>query len=217
MADREVPDPMSPAARTPLLQAPWRQEYLETFAQAPEPEAGSGSFLRDAWLAPERDGPNHVVLRTPDEPAGCGGLILLNAYPYAGGHLLVALGEACPRLLDYRSDQRAALWRLVDEASDLMDRTLRPQGINLGVNQGKAAGAGIPQHLHVHLVPRWNGDTNFMTVVGRVRVIPSSLAAMAERYRAAAGTRAAGTGPAPPGVPGAPAGERTGHGGKRYD
>ncbi len=85
---------------------------------------------------------------------------------------------------DYTSDQRSALWRLTDAAADLMEVTLEPQGINIGVNQGRAAGAGVPQHLHVHLVPRWSGDVNFMSVVGRVRVIPSSLESMAERYRA---------------------------------
>lgn len=64
-----------------------------------------------------------------------------------------------------------------------MERVLEPQGINVGINQGRAAGAGVPQHLHAHLVPRWGGDTNFISVVGQVRVIPASLEAMAERYR----------------------------------
>jgi ATP adenylyltransferase len=64
-----------------------------------------------------------------------------------------------------------------------MELTLEPQGINVGVNQGRAAGAGVPQHLHVHLVPRWSGDVNFMAVVGQVRVIPGSLESMAKRYR----------------------------------
>lgn len=111
------------------------------------------------------------------------GMVMLNKYPYANGHLLVALGEARPRLVDYDASQRAALWSLVDLAADLMERTLHPQGINIGVNQGRAAGAGVPGHLHAHLVPRWNGDVNFITVVGQIRVIPAALEAMAERYR----------------------------------
>jgi ATP adenylyltransferase len=110
-------------------------------------------------------------------------MILLNAFPYANGHLLVALGEPAPRLLDYSASQRAAFWSLMDAAADLMERTLNPQGINLGVNQGRAAGAGVPQHLHGHLVPRWGGDTNFITVVGQVRIIPGSLEEMWLRYR----------------------------------
>ena len=111
------------------------------------------------------------------------GMILLNAYPYANGHLLVALGEGRPTLMDYSPEQRAALWRLVDAASGLMQDALEPQGINIGINQGRAAGAGVPGHLHVHLVPRWSGDVNFITTVGQIRVIPSALEQMAQRYR----------------------------------
>lgn len=167
------------------LFAPWRLEYLEALAEgerlAGEPRAGSGSFLLDYWRDPGNDERNHVVARTEH------GLILLNRFPYAGGHLLVALGEPAPTLLDYGPEQRAELWRLVDLAAELLQRTLEPQGINIGINQGRAGGAGVPQHLHVHLVPRWNGDVNFMGAVGNVRVIPASLEAMARRFRQEAG------------------------------
>ncbi|MCC5785307.1 MAG: HIT domain-containing protein [Phycisphaerales bacterium] len=158
------------------LQAPWRLEYLESLDK-PAPAPSGGSFLLGYWQHPELDVQNHVIVRTGE------GMILLNAFPYANGHLLVALGEARPSLLDYDATQRAALWALVDRAADLMQRTLRPQGMNIGVNQSRAAGAGVPGHLHVHLVPRWGGDVNFMEAVGRVRVIPAPLEAMAERYR----------------------------------
>jgi ATP adenylyltransferase len=167
----------------PQLQAPWRLDYLESLDAREKvsgpPAKGSGSFLRDYWLTPESDEANHVLHRSDV------GFILLNAFPYANGHLLVALGEAAPRLLDYSPQQRGQLWELTALASDLMERTLNPQGINFGINQGRAAGAGVPQHLHVHLVPRWGGDVNFMSVVGNVRVIPSALDAMARRFRAA--------------------------------
>jgi ATP adenylyltransferase len=173
--------PEQPSETPRTLFAPWRLEYLEALEarerQAGAPEPGSASFLLDYWNSPEDDEANHVVARTER------GLILLNRFPYAGGHLLVALGEPAPTLMDYAPEQRAELWRLVEQATDLMQRTLEPQGINIGVNQGRAAGAGVPQHLHVHLVPRWNGDVNFMAVVGNVRVIPSSLEAMTARYR----------------------------------
>lgn len=179
-----APDPQKPNPERPpgpaAIQAPWRLDYLEGMDAAerkPAPKTGTGSFLRDYWLDPANDIPNHVVLRTPH------GLILLNKYPYAAGHLLVCLGEARPTLLDYDAAQRAELWKLVDAAADLMQRTLEPQGINIGVNQGRAAGAGVPQHLHVHLVPRWGGDVNFMEAVGQVRVIPASLERMAAKYR----------------------------------
>lgn len=173
----QSPPPNTP----PALQAPWRMDYLEALDErekkAGPPPAGSGSFLLDYWRDPAGDRTNHIILRTAD------GLILLNKYPYANGHLLVALGEARPTLLDYDPPQRAALWRLTEVAADLMQRTLQPQGINIGINQGRAAGAGVPQHLHVHLVPRWGGDVNFMAVVGNIRVMPGSLDAMAERFR----------------------------------
>ncbi len=170
------------------IHAPWRMAYLQSLSEAEAAsaaknnasataQADSGSFIRDYWLAPEQDIANHVIVR-----AGSG-MILLNKYPYANGHLLVALGEARPTLLDYDPSQRAQLWKLTELATDLMESTLSPQGINIGINQGRAAGAGIPGHLHVHLVPRWAGDVNFITTVGQIRVIPSSLDAMAKSYR----------------------------------
>jgi len=169
--------PMGPAS----LGAPWRLDYLERLGREERlgnvPRTGTGSFILDYWLHPDLDVPNHVVVRTD------AGMILLNGYPYAPGHLLVALGDARPALLDYTPAQRRTLFDLVSSATALMERTLEPQGINTGINQGRAAGAGIPQHLHVHLVPRWGGDTNFITTIGQVRVLPASLDAMAARYR----------------------------------
>lgn len=138
-------------------------------------------FLSDYWAKPHEDEKNHVVVRTGE--GATGGMVLLNKFPYASGHLMAALGEAQPRLLDYTPDQRTALWRLSEIATELVERTLEPQGVNVGINQGSAAGAGLPGHLHVHIVPRWGGDVNFMAVVGRVRVIPSALETMAQRYR----------------------------------
>lgn len=174
--------PANPSNNAPdQIQAPWRLAYLEALGEkeklAGPPTSTSGSFLRDYWLHPESDIPNHVIHRSAH------GLILLNAFPYANGHLLVALGEPRPRLLDYTREEQIHLWDLTSLASDLMERTLNPQGINFGINQGRAAGAGVPQHLHVHLVPRWGGDVNFMSVVGNIRVIPSALEAMARRFR----------------------------------
>jgi ATP adenylyltransferase len=187
------PHPQTPA-HPDAVWAPWRLQYLESLVDEPAPNTAPQSespdapqpppppqtcFLADYWAAPDADEDNHVLVRSEH------GMILLNAYPYANGHLLVALGEGRPRLLDYDPDQRAHLWSLVDRAADLVERALEPQGINIGINQGRAAGAGVPGHLHVHLLPRWGGDVNFITTVGQVRVIPSSLEAMAARYRRA--------------------------------
>lgn len=186
------PQNQSEGTQQPAIQAPWRLEYLDDLDAAEKksgpPQASTGCFIRDYWLAPQDDAKNHVIGRTTE------GMIFLNRFPYAAGHLLVALGDGRPRLLDYTPPQRAALWALVDVATDLMERTLEPQGINIGVNQGRAAGAGVPQHAHVHLVPRWGGDVNFMAVVASIRVIPASLEKMAERYRKVWAKMAAGSG-----------------------
>lgn len=195
----DPPAPFGPDA----IWAPWRQPYLDSLGPSkdqPEDQSENqsenqsknrpaarrdpgGTFLTDYWAHPERDAGNHVIRRTDRA------MILLNKYPYANGHLLVALGEPRPALLDYDADQRAALWTAVDDAMALMQRVLEPQGVNIGINQGHAAGAGVPGHLHVHLVPRWGGDTNFITVVGAVRVIPGAVEAMYQRYAAAAQTK----------------------------
>jgi len=165
------------------LWAPWRMAYLRDLERKAAAVGGTGEaegcFLSTYWLNPDRDREQQVIYRNDH------GMILLNRYPYANGHLLVALGEPRPGLLDYEPAQRAAFWRLVEMATELMQKTLAPQGINMGINIGRAAGAGIPEHMHAHLVPRWSGDTNFITTVGGVRIIPDSLEVMAEQYREA--------------------------------
>ena len=165
------------------LWAPWRMAYIRGLeSEASEARAGGGNggnFLLAAWQHPELDEANLVVHRDAD------GLLLLNRYPYANGHLLVALGDARPRLLDYPPAPRAAFWRLVDTATMLVERCMRPQGVNIGLNQGRAGGAGLPEHVHAHVLPRWNGDTNFMATVAGARVIPEALEAVAAAYRKA--------------------------------
>ena len=186
MAGPNDQNPVDPALGPKLLQAPWRMEYLQGLkgedgarvegAASTKPESSS-CFLAEYWANPGADEKNNVIVRS-----GLG-MVLLNAYPYSNGHLLVAMGEGRPRLMDYDGAQRGHLWMLTDVAADLAEAALSPQGLNIGVNQGRAAGAGVPGHLHVHVVPRWGGDVNFISVVARVRVIPGSLEAMAERYR----------------------------------
>lgn len=163
------------------LWAPWRMAYLRGLDERAGAERLAGeetprNFLADYWQHPARDREHHIVHRNEH------GMILLNRYPYSNGHLLVALGEPRPTLLDYAPEQRAELWKLVDLAALLVRRTLNPQGLNIGVNEGRAAGAGLPEHLHVHLVPRWSGDVNFMAAIGGLRMIPDSLDAVHEAY-----------------------------------
>ena len=171
------------------LWAPWRMVYLREMQRRIDDCGGDadtaaairpGQFITDYWLQPQLDETNLVVYRNEH------GIIMLNRYPYANGHLMAALGDARPTLLDYEPAQRIEFWKLVDAGFALLEHALHPQGINMGINQGSAAGAGVPEHLHAHLVPRWAGDTNFMTVVGDVRVVPEALEQMARELRAAA-------------------------------
>lgn len=160
------------------LWAPWRLQYLQQLDQDNRDGAdGLPDFLATCWDCPERDLENHVIFRDAD------GLIMLNRHPYANGHLLVALGQARGKLMEYEPRQRSAFWRLLEHGWQLMEDRLNPQGINMGINEGAASGAGLPGHLHAHLVPRWQGDVNFMGAIAGTRVIPSSLEDVAAMYR----------------------------------
>jgi ATP adenylyltransferase len=167
------------------LWAPWRMAYIRDLdrraadASVAAGSNGSSNFLLAAWRNPADDLANHVVHRDAQ------GLIMLNRFPYTNGHLLVALGDARPRLLEYGPEARAAFWRLVDVAAALVEESLRPQGLNIGLNQARAGGAGLPEHIHAHVMPRWNGDTNFMATIAGARVVPDSLEAVADQFRAA--------------------------------
>ena len=165
------------------LWAPWRLAYLKRLdarrdaVSRSDEKSANANFLVEYWNSPELDVQNHVIHRDAQ------GMILLNRYPYASGHLLVALGEPRPGVLAYDPAQRASFWRLVEKAMQLVMDVLNPNGANMGINQGDSAGAGLPEHVHAHVVPRWSGDTNFMTTIGDVRVMPVSLEDMAAQYR----------------------------------
>jgi ATP adenylyltransferase len=109
--------------------------------------------------------------------------VILNLYPYNSGHLMVVPNRHVATLAATTADEQAELMRLTRHAEIALTEAYTPQGINIGVNLGKPAGAGVLDHLHVHVVPRWNGDTNFMTVVGNVRVLPEELGATVAKLR----------------------------------
>jgi ATP adenylyltransferase len=109
--------------------------------------------------------------------------VILNLYPYNNGHLMVVPNRHVASLAATTDDERAELMRLTRHAEIAVNEAYTPQGINIGINLGRPAGAGVLDHLHIHLVPRWNGDTNFMTVLGNVRVLPEDLGATAARLR----------------------------------
>ena len=109
--------------------------------------------------------------------------VILNLYPYNNGHLMVVPNRHVATLAATTADEQAELMRLTRHAEIALTEAYTPQGINIGVNLGKPAGAGVLDHLHVHVVPRWNGDTNFMTVLANVRVLPEDLGATAVKLR----------------------------------
>ena len=125
----------------------------------------------------EADEKTYVLWRSPD------GLVaaLLNAFPYTTGHLIVMPARHAGELDELSAEESAALWRATTDAVAALQRAYSPEGFNVGANLGRAAGAGIPGHLHMHVLPRWNGDTNFMTAVAGVRVMPESLDATWEK------------------------------------
>jgi ATP adenylyltransferase len=157
------------------LWAGWRHEYV-TAAGAAE-RAGTDEacvFCRIA-ASGEPSADNGVVWR--------GGLSLavLNAYPYASGHLLVTPVRHVSTLAELTPAESGDLWETTRAAAAALGAAYDPDGLNIGANLGRAAGAGIPSHLHMHVLPRWVGDTNFMTAVAGVRVMPESLAVGWER------------------------------------
>ena len=109
--------------------------------------------------------------------------IILNLYPYNNGHLMVVPQRHVPSLVALTPEELAEVGVLTQRAEAALTEAYRPHGMNVGINMGKAAGAGVEEHIHVHVVPRWNGDTNFMTTVGNMRVLPEELGATAARLK----------------------------------
>jgi ATP adenylyltransferase len=109
--------------------------------------------------------------------------VILNAFPYNTGHLMIAPNRHVADLWDLTDDERRELMDVTDRAVRVIRDAMNPQGFNAGMNLGRAGGAGIPGHVHMHVVPRWGGDTNFMTVVGDAKVLPEMLADTAAKLR----------------------------------
>ena len=107
--------------------------------------------------------------------------VILNRYPYVNGHLMIIPNRHLGGLEELTAEERSEIFDLLDVSVKVLKEAMKPDGFNVGMNLGKAAGAGIAEHVHMHVIPRWEGDTNFMTVVGNVRVVPEDLAVTAAR------------------------------------
>ncbi|MFN2628339.1 MAG: HIT domain-containing protein [Gaiellaceae bacterium] len=148
---------------TKQLWAPWRLEYIQTADELPD------CFLCAAAAGGDDDEKLLVVSR------GQRALVLLNKYPYASGHLIVAPHRHTGDFSGLEEAETLELQRLAATALAVLEATMGPQGYNLGWNLGRVAGAGVVDHVHLHVVPRWQGDTNFMPVLADVKVMPEHL------------------------------------------
>ncbi len=178
-----LPDPSSkstfpamndtfPRAHLESLWAPWRVEYFEA-----EHNAGP-EFLTKA--AGTSDDAAHLVVT---RRKAC--FLLMNKYPYSAGHLMAVPYRQVAKMEDLTTAESSELWELAIHAQRLLTQCVKAQGFNVGLNIGRAAGAGVEGHLHLHIVPRWAGDANFMTSIAGARVIPEALVPLYDRLVAA--------------------------------
>lgn len=156
-----------------FLHAYWRMDYIE---------------------APKKNGPrNNPFVEIPlvqDEKSvrilykGPHSFIVMNIFPYNPGHLMAIPYREVAEMHVLSSEERADLWESVIKAQEILTKGMQPDGFNIGINLGSAAGAGIPQHLHIHIVPRWNGDTNFLPVISQTKSLPQALDHLWDRLKA---------------------------------
>lgn len=156
--------------QTPPLFAPWRMDYLRSLGEGDSPQC----FLCAAAAAAEAGDPaqkrDRLLLWSTDLS-----VVVMNRYPYANGHILIAPRAHKAELQELSDAEQLDLSRQTTAAIELLKRAVSAQGFNIGINLGRVAGAGMPGHVHQHVVPRWGGDTNFMSVVGETRVVPQAI------------------------------------------
>jgi ATP adenylyltransferase len=153
------------------LWAAWRMKYIS------KAEVDEGCVFCNALARPD-DADNLIVAR------GAGAFLILNKYPYTSGHVMIVPCQHADSLELLDAPTRAEMMELVSRAIEVLRVVYNPQGFNVGINIGAAAGAGVPGHVHIHIVPRWGGDTNFMSTVGGVRVLPEELEQTYQRIKA---------------------------------
>lgn len=156
-----------PRAEVEALWCPWRVEYFEKGERNPH-------FLSDAAQASD-DAAHLVITRRKT------GFLMMNRYPYAVGHLMAVPYRKTADISSLGDNEIVELWQLATHAQKLLRETMKAQGFNIGLNLGECAGAGVPDHMHLHIVPRWNGDTNFMPVLSGTRILSEGLQSLYEK------------------------------------
>jgi len=157
------------------LHAYWRMAYIDAPKKDENSHKSDDPFSEIPKVADEKS--VHLLYR------GKTGYIVMNTFPYNAGHLLAIPYRAVPALSELTQEERADLMDLIVLAQKILADALKPHGFNVGFNFGSSAGAGIPKHLHCHIVPRWEGDSNFMPVIADTRTLPASLDMMWERLK----------------------------------
>lgn len=152
--------------------SPWRSRHIERVSA--DENYGKSDIFISIGQQPDRDEENYVLWR------GNTVYVVMNLYPYNNGHLLIVPFRAVERYENLLREEQFELAETIDQCVRWLTHALNPDGFNIGINIGVAAGAGIPNHLHAHVIPRWSGDTNFMPVAADVKVIPES---MEDTYR----------------------------------
>jgi ATP adenylyltransferase len=152
------------------LWSPWRMEYIQNH------DKEEGCVFCNAQA--KEDGAENLIVHRGERA-----YVILNRYPYTSGHLMVNPFEHVSSIEELEPEARAEMMELTSRSTTALSNIYRPQGFNIGINMGEAAGAGVLGHVHIHIVPRWKGDTNFMSSVGQTRVLPEALEDTYERVR----------------------------------
>jgi ATP adenylyltransferase len=155
----------------------WRSSYVAAVPSRSGDDPEPGSVFTRLLRSGEPDEATHIVHRATT----C--FVVVNIFPYTSGHVLVVPYREVADLDDLTADETSDLWALVTETVRVVRRVYRPDGVNVGVNIGRPSGGSVPDHLHVHVVPRWTGDSNFMTAISSTQTLPESLADTARKLR----------------------------------
>jgi len=148
------------------LWSPWRSRYIESFKDEP---SDSPVSLFTRLLNENNDRKNYILYRSVKS------FIIMNLYPYNSGHLMIVPYKQVSELSELDDETRIDLFNMLELSCNILNQSLKPHGFNIGVNLGRVSGAGVENHLHFHVVPRWNGDTNFMPVLNDVKVISEAM------------------------------------------
>jgi ATP adenylyltransferase len=155
--------------------SPWRSKYIETFKNPPRQTKGRSLFT-EALKAGDDDA-HHIVWR------GKHCFVIMNLYPYNSGHLMIVPYRQTPRFEDLTEPELKEIMHTAQRSMKALQKVMKPQGYNFGANFGRASGAGIEDHIHFHIVPRWNGDTNFMPVLADTKVVSEELQTTLKKLR----------------------------------